>query len=117
MEDLEQSLWEIGALEPLIDIYEKEDEIIVRADLPTVEKEDIKVFCTGRSLEISAKMRREVKFERWGTLQRELIFDSYKCAVGLPQAVDCDKVTARFKSGFLILRLPKKTKKRQISVG
>jgi len=106
----------IGCLEPLIHIHEEDDEIVVSADLPCVKKEDVKIFCAQRSLEIQATMSRHVKFEKWGTIQREITFNSFKRSIDLPAEVIPEEAKASFKSGILTLQLPKKTTKTRIEI-
>ena len=112
-----QSSWHtVGCLEPLMHIHEKDDEIVVSADLPCVKKEDIKVFYAQQSLKITATMSRHVKFEKWGTVQREITFNSFKRSIDLPAEVIPEEAKASFKSGILTLQLPKKTTKTRIEI-
>jgi HSP20 family molecular chaperone IbpA len=53
-----------GSLEPLINIREEASEFIISADLPFVKKEGITIYTTERSLEIQARMYKDVTFER-----------------------------------------------------
>tara|TARA_B100000315_G_scaffold256650_1_gene303081 strand:+ start:1505 stop:1855 length:351 start_codon:yes stop_codon:yes gene_type:complete len=107
---------ENGCSEPLIQINEEEDEIIISADLPCVNKEDIKIFCTEQTLEIHAKITKYNRFEKWGTLNQEITFKYFKRSINLSTKILKDKVKANFKNGILILRLPKNTLKTQIYI-
>ncbi|MEM2637649.1 MAG: archaeal heat shock protein Hsp20 [Candidatus Korarchaeota archaeon] len=90
---------EISYREPLVDIIEEANEIIVIAEIPGVEKEDIKIFGTGRQIRIEAS--------------------HYKKVVDLPVDVDVDKATSTYKNGILEVHLPKKggEKGKEIRVG
>lgn len=116
LRDLQPSWRTIGCLEPLIHIREDDDELVISADLPCVKKEDIQLFCTERSLEIKAKMSRQVKFDRWGTVQREITFNAFQRSIALPAEVIPSKAKASFKNGLLTLRLPKKITKTKIEI-
>lgn len=116
LRDLNPSWHFVGCLEPLIHITEGDEELIISADLPCVKKEDIELFCTEGAVEIRAKMSRQVKFERWGTVQREITFNSFRRSIALPAEVIPEKAKASFKGGILEIRLPKKIKKTRIEV-
>ncbi|MHA1208085.1 MAG: Hsp20/alpha crystallin family protein [Candidatus Freyarchaeota archaeon] len=103
-------------LVPLVDIQEYPEEIIVTADLPYVDKEDISINATETSLEIDAKMRHPVRFERWGTVQREISFNCYHKSIKLPSRVDPEKAKATFRGGILQISLPKKISKQKIEI-
>ena len=99
-------------LNPLINVEEEEGEVIVTADLPCVEKEDIDVFVEGDTVILKAKTKRDLKFERWGGVYRKVSFNSFKKIIPLKTEVDPDKVTAKFRKGILEIRLKKKKTKK-----
>lgn len=103
-------------LEPLVDVQETEDYIIVTVDLPCVDKDSIKINATENTLEIQADMKRSIKFNRWGTVQQEVEFHKFKKLIKLPSNVDPEKAQARFKHGILEIKLPKKIKKFRIEI-
>ncbi len=102
--------WDIDrkCLDPLVQIRETEDEVIVTADLPCVEKEDIEVSVEDNNLKIRAQTKEELQFERWGGVHRRIRFNSFRKNVKLPSQVDPDKADAKFKEGVLTVRLKKK---------
>lgn len=116
LRELHPSWRTVGCLEPLIHVEEGEDEIVVSADLPCVMKEDIQLFCTERSVEIQAKMSRQVKFEKWGTVQREIAFNSFRRSIALPAEVIPEKAKASFRNGLLTMKLPKNITKTRIEI-
>ncbi len=105
-----------GFLEPLIEIKEYGNEIIITADLPSVEKDDIEVYATENTLEINAKMRKKYRFERWGTMQRGVSFSFFRKVIELPSQVDIENVKSRFSKGVLEIILPKKSHRRRIDI-
>jgi HSP20 family protein len=117
LRDLAPSWHSTGCLEPLIHVREGDEEIIISADLPCVKKKDIELFCTEDAIEIRAKMARHLRFERWGTVQREITFKSFRRSIALPVQVIPEKAKASFRGGILEIRLPKKIRKRRIEVG
>lgn len=95
-------------LEPLINIEDREDSIVVTVDLPCVErKEDIEVNVTENTLEVRARMTKPVRWERWGTIQKDLEFTSFKKFVRLPDKVRPEGARAAFKNGVLRVLLQK----------
>jgi HSP20 family protein len=95
-------------LEPLIDIVETADEIIVVYDLPFVkDKNDIEIKATSHSLEIDANFK-AMKIEKWGTVQKDTAFRHYHHTIRkLPAEVIPEKATSRLKQGLLEIKLPK----------
>lgn len=123
MEDIDAMLRDIapswhsaGCLEPLIHMREEDEEIVISADLPCVKKEDIDIYCTEDAIEIRAKMTRDLRFERWGTVQREITFNSFRRSIALPAQVVPERARASFRGGILEIRLPKKIKKTRIKI-
>lgn len=105
------------SLEPLADVREDVAEIIVTIDLPFVDKkEDINLELFEKSLEIRAKTRKPICFERWGTSQRKIHFNEFRKTINLPREVDSKGVKAIFKKGVLQVRLPKKVKRTKIEI-
>ncbi|MCS7098179.1 MAG: Hsp20/alpha crystallin family protein [Candidatus Methanomethyliaceae archaeon] len=101
--------YESGCIEPLTEVYEDEDEIIIRVDMPFVEdKSDIKINVSEQSVSIEARVRRVIHYEKWGTFQREIKFFKYTKRMNLPSRVDPEAAKARFKSGILEIKLPKR---------
>jgi len=103
-------------LEPLVDVQETEDHVIVTVDLPCVDKDAIKIHATTDTLEIQANMKRSIKFSRWGTVQQEVEFQKFKKLIKLPSKVDPRRAQARFKQGILEIKLPKRVKRFRIEI-
>ncbi len=113
-----RSLWDGDAccLEALGEVEESETEYVVTLDLPMVNKEDIEILVMDDHLAVQAKMRAEVHYERWGTVQRQIRFQRLAKKVPLPKDADSDKIRASFKRGLLEIRVPKIEKIKQISI-
>ncbi|MEN3037978.1 MAG: Hsp20/alpha crystallin family protein [Candidatus Kryptonium sp.] len=106
---------------PRVDISETDDEYIVRAEIPGVNKDDIKITIKENMLTISGekKQEKETKNENFHRIER--VYGSFSRSFTLPGAVKVDKVEAKFKDGVLTIKLPKveeaKTKEIEIKVG
>ncbi|MFX0168930.1 MAG: Hsp20/alpha crystallin family protein [Candidatus Hodarchaeota archaeon] len=112
------TLWDGDSccLEALGEVEETENEYVVTLDLPMVNKEDIEITVMDDHLAVQAKMRQEMHFERWGTVQREIRFQSLAKRVPLPKNADAEKVRASFQNGILEIRIPKTEKQRRIAI-
>ena len=91
-----------------VDVEEKDDRYLVKADMPGVAKEDIRVEVDGNLVSISAEVRREKKEEKEGkVLRSERYFGTMSRAFTLPVDVDFSKAEAAYADGVLKLTLPK----------
>jgi HSP20 family protein len=105
-----RSFPEVGGVEtaePSVDVIEREDKIVVAADIPGVEKGDISVNVKGDMLEISAEKKEEKEEKEEGYIRRERAYARYYRCIPLPTEVDKDKVDASFKNGVLSIEMPK----------
>jgi len=93
--------------EPFIDVMEKDKEIIATAEMPGLEKQDIKINVTEDMLEISAETKQEEKKEEKGYIYRERRSGSYYRAISLPSPVDPDNSKATYENGVLEIKMPK----------
>lgn len=104
-------------LEPLVDISTTEDEVILTVDLPCVtSKDDISLNVSEESLEVKAIMHRTLKWEKWGTVQKDIGFNSFRKILRLPEKVDPAKANAKFSSGILTVTLPRVRKKFNVKI-
>ena len=92
---------------PSIDIYEEGDEVVVKAELPGMKKEDIEVNLTDDSITISGEKKTEERVERKGYYRHERSYGSFARSFTLPSEVRTDEVKAEFKDGVLEVRVPK----------
>lgn len=103
-------MWDLtrGSLEPLANVQETEDRVVVEVDLPLVRKKDIRLRLVEDGLEVEASLLRCVKFERWGTVQRSCEFRSFYKVVPLPSPVVAEGTRATFRRGILKVELKKR---------
>ncbi len=108
---MEHPSWDASekSLEPLCDVIVKTDRVIVTADLPRADPENIRISGISDDLiEITAKMKMKVNFEDLGVTHRRGEFTCFSCRVPLPVPVDVSKAKARFRKGILEVILPRK---------
>ena len=97
---------------PLIDIEENNDEVTVRAEVPGMRKDDIKVSVVGDTLTLSGERKYESE-EKGRTFHRiERAYGKFYRTISLPAKVDNNKVKAQYKDGILTITLPKANKAR-----
>lgn len=103
---------------PRVDVIDRDDEILVRAELPGVEKNDLDISLTENTVTIKGSKRREEKEEKGDYYRSEIVEGEFLRTVGLPSMVDTDKAEASFKDGMLELKIAKlsKAKRRSIKV-
>lgn len=101
-----------------VDVAETEQAYTVKADMPGLKKEDIKVSVEGNRVAISATIQEEKEEKSGATLYTERYSGSQYRSFSLPQEVDDSKTEAKYQDGVLHLTLPKKpgTTHKQISV-
>ena len=92
---------------PSVDIFEKDDKFVVKAELPGMEKDNIEVNLTDHTLTIKGEKKKaeEVKEENYYRSERS--YGSFMRTIELPREVHADKVKATFKNGVLEIRVPK----------
>jgi HSP20 family protein len=92
---------------PSIDVVNRDKEIQIKAEVPGMEKQDISVTVTDRTLTIKGESRREEESEEGELHRREIRTGSFSRTLTLPEDVDGSKAKASYKDGLLELRLPK----------
>jgi HSP20 family protein len=91
---------------PQIDVMEKDAHIVVRADLPGINKDDIHVEVMGDTLTIQGERKAEKKEEREGYSYSECSYGRFYRALPLPEGTDVTKVNADFHNGVLEVSIP-----------
>ena len=86
---------------PAIDVMQKGDDLLVRAELPGVKPEDVEIMVHQGVLRISGKREEHSEEERGGYLVKERRSGSFRRSIHLPEGVDEDSIRARFENGVL----------------
>ncbi len=113
------SLGEIGWAEPRVpkvDIVDREDDIMMRAEVPGIDKNELEISVGEDSVTLRGETRREEKEEAGDLYRCEISHGAFSRTVGLPAAVDGSKAKAVFRDGVLTLTLPKVERARRHTV-
>ncbi|MCD6595390.1 Hsp20/alpha crystallin family protein [bacterium] len=101
---------EDGAIDwiPRVDISETDDEIIVKADAPGMEKDNVKITLSENVLTISGEKNAEHEEKKKNYHRVERVFGSFTRSFYIPTNVDSSKIKASYENGVLTVKLPKK---------
>jgi HSP20 family protein len=103
---------------PKVDVIDRDEDVLVRAELPGVEKKDLEISTSDTSVTLKATTRHEEKEEKGDYYRCEITRGAFSRTVALPAQVESDKAKASLKDGVLELTLPKveKSKRRTVTV-
>ncbi len=101
---------------PALDIAEREDTVLVRAEVPGLKPEEIDISVYGDTLTISGEKRESKEDEGDGFYHVESSYGSFRREVTLPTDVDESKIEATCKDGVLSITLPKAEKSKAVKV-
>ncbi|MEM3506486.1 MAG: Hsp20/alpha crystallin family protein [Candidatus Bathyarchaeia archaeon] len=102
--------------EPLIDVYEVNNEVVIVADLPGIEKEKINVNATEDSVEINAEIKRLENIERISYIKQERKYERFYRKISLPVKVKPEYAKSKYENGVLEIRLPKLEVKKGVKI-
>jgi HSP20 family protein len=91
---------------PAIEVYHRNNELVVRADLPGMKKEDISIEVTDNDITISGERRQEQETEREGVYRSERTYGSFSRTIPLPEGAITDQAKASFRDGVLEITVP-----------
>jgi HSP20 family protein len=103
---------------PPVDVYETENELVFRADLPGVSSQDLEVRVENQTLKIAGERKFDKGDGNRGFHRIERNYGNFGRSFAVPDVFDTEKVSAAYKDGVLTVSLPKKetAKPRQVKV-
>lgn len=111
----------LTAWAPAVDVYETENELVIKADLPDVSEKDLDVRVENNMLTIHGERKFEQKVKEENYLRMERSYGSFSRSFSLPNSVNTEAIKAEYKDGVLNITLPKraesKPKQVKIAVG
>jgi HSP20 family protein len=106
----------LGTWSPAVDIYENEQSIVLKAELPGIDPKDVDVRVENNTLFLKGqrKFENEVKEENYHRIERS--YGSFTRTFALPSTVNAEKVAAEYKGGILTLTMPKREEPKTIKI-
>jgi HSP20 family protein len=103
---------------PAVDIYETENELVLKADLPEVSEKDLDIRVENNMLTIRGERKFEQKVNEDNYLRIERTYGSFSRSFSLPNTVNTEAIKADYKNGVLTVQLPKRaeSKPKQVKV-
>jgi len=92
---------------PALDVYDEKDDLIVKAEIPGLSKDEIDISLEGNTLTIKGEKKKEEEIKEEDYYRCERTFGAFTRSIDLPTEVNAAKVNASFKNGVLEIRLPK----------
>ena len=104
---------------PAVDIFENENELVLKADLPDIKPEDIDLQVENQTLTLKGHRKFETQSDKGGYHRIERSYGSFVRSFTVPNTVDTEKVAASYNNGVLTVSLPKKeaAKPKQVKIG
>lgn len=97
----------LRAADLAMDLYETNEEVVVKATLPGVKPEEVDITITGNTLTIRGESKQENEIKEENYIRRERRSGSFSRSVTLPGGLKSDKAEATFEDGVLTLKVPK----------
>ena len=101
---------------PAIDIADRNDAVLVRAEIPGCKAEDVDISIHGRTLTITGEKEETKEQKEKGYYHTESVYGSFRRDIELPAEVDQDKIDASCKNGVLSITLPKTEKTKPVKI-
>jgi len=97
----------LDTLSPMMDVQDKDKEIVVKVDMPGVDKNDVEIDIKNNMLYINANTHREKEEEKEGYVMRERAFSRFARTFSLPANVATEGAKAKLEDGVLTITIPK----------
>ncbi len=94
-------------ISPKIDVYQTETDVVLKAEIPGVSKEDLNIYIDDNSIRLSGETKRDEEFKDDNVYRSERYYGSFSRTVPLPMEVKSDKAKAEYKDGILKITVPK----------
>ncbi|MGA8224547.1 MAG: Hsp20/alpha crystallin family protein [Candidatus Acidiferrales bacterium] len=103
---------------PAVDIYETENELVIKADLPEISEKELDVRVENNTLTIRGERKFEEKVKEDNYLRIERTYGSFSRSFSLPNTVNTEAIKADYKNGVLTVELPKRAemKPKQVKI-
>ncbi len=112
-EDLREGVWQ-----PAVDIYEDDESVVIKAEIPDVDQKDIEVRIEDNTLTLKGERRHDQSVKKENYHRVERYYGTFQRSFHLPHTINQEKIKAACDKGVLTITLPKKGEKKpkQITV-
>jgi len=110
---------ELAAWAPQIELFERENQLVIRADLPGLKKDDVQIEVRDDSVVIQGERQEERREEREGFYSTERVYGRFYREIPLPDGAHTEAATATFRDGVLEITIPREegeTRGRQLEI-
>ena len=97
----------LGAWLPPVDIFEQGDHLVIRAEVPGVDKEDIDIHVENGVLQIRGERKVESQVNEQTAYRLERVYGRFSRSFTLPTSVDAARISAKYRDGVLEVSIPK----------
>lgn len=109
-----------GAISPRVDVYQTDTEVIMKAEIPGVSKEDLNVYVDENSIRLSGQTKRNNEIKDEHVYRTERYYGTFSRTIPLPVEIKSDQAKAEYRDGILTITAPKveptKTKGKRIDI-
>ena len=109
----ESGAGEIEMWAPSVEVFERDNNLVVRAELPGMEPDDVRIQLTDDGLVIEGDRTREHEEKRRGVYRSEIVYGHFHRLIPLPEGVNVDQAQARINNGVLEIMIPMAEARRQ----
>jgi HSP20 family protein len=95
------------ATSPRVDVYQTAEDVIVKAEIPGVSKEDLNVYIDDNSIRLSGQSKRDNEYKDENVYRTERFYGSFSRTIPLPVEVKSEDAKAEYKDGILSISVPK----------
>ncbi len=108
----------MGSWSPAVDMFEKDDKVVIKAELPGLDKKDVSLDLQNGVLTLKGERKHENEVKEENFYRREMSYGKFVRSFSLPVDVDADQIKAEFQNGLLTVEVPKpeEHKPKQIKV-
>jgi len=109
-----------GMSSPRVDVFQTDTEVVVKAEIPGISKEDLNVYVDENSIRLSGQYKRDNEFKDENIFRSERYYGKFSRTIPLPVEIKSEQAKAEYKDGILSITVPKveptKAKGRRINI-
>ncbi len=107
---------EVVTWSPRVDVYEKDNNIIVEAEIPGAKKEDIEVKIKDNALIVKGEVKKEEEKKEESYHRKERFYGKFERVISLPTDVKVEEAKAEYQDGVLKLTIPKAVQEKEVKI-